>query len=561
VAALASPSHAQTLAWSTGIPVYSAEGVDRVVSAEPGYTELTLPGVVVHSTGVCATNSNCLTFTSSDPTTPNAWPLNTNPGVAVVTFTLPSNETFDVCPTAAYGSQGFVLSTVLTCSVGGNVMTVQVTTTDTTTTTGPGVITFPSFSVVGSGLATLANYPLATGVLNCSSLSAACDITGFVSLANNINFENQTAVLSEQLAESSDTFSSTDTALTTSPGPSCIDIDIWSYHSNGESFQQPCSEGPIGSQAYADKGQLTIHFTGGLTPIDGTSVFGFDGNTGVIQITGSYDGNPQLGEPPTEDSVGSQNAAGGIAPLTGENMVLVPGSSCPTTLAAAVATHDAVEGVITNNVALFSPVVFPNPPSTVGGHSTKGYEVCDYATGTTVIGAVAGWTSMAAIDGPIGCAPHTPNGCSSVTDKSPMLLGFNYNGEVTWFNFTNGAYGDVAFLRIVNRNPSSPLNLGVNGEEAVCLVTGDDGQNGYASLYTNAAPGNGDPYDNGNSSNTGLTAGQNAYYPVPTIFQNAGVGASGTNPYDLGSLICFHDSKLFIKQAWQEANGIIVNIQ
>ncbi len=528
VAALASPSFAQSLTWTTGNPVFSAEGVDRVVSGE--YAELTLPGSVNTSTGVCLVTSDCFTYTSSDVSTPGNWQSG---ATAVVQFTLPTNETFDKCPTAAYGSGGFNVPTTLTCAVGGNTMTVQVT-TNNSTTTGPGTITFPSFSVVGTGLQGLAQPIAAGGPNNCHiSLSASCAITAFITASSNINFANQTVHLYETLAESNDTFAAT-TGVTTAAGPSCIDIDIWSYNSNGESFQQPCSNHPGGSGDVANKGSLTLTYVGGLTPVDGVSVFDFDNNKGTVKITGSADGNPQLGEPQGSDPVGSQNGGFGILPLTGENMVLVPiADGCPSTLAGALADN-GIEGVITNNSATFSNVPFPPAPAAVGSTSTIAYEVCDYATGTAVIGAVAAWELQAAIDGPIACAWGTPNGCAAATDTNPELLGYNYNGAITWFNFTNGAYGDVAFLRVVNRNPSEPLSLGANGEEVVCLVTADDGTNGYASLYTNGFNYSGYNLNNSGSNNAGLPAGQNAYYPVPAIFAEAGIIPSASNPSDSG---------------------------
>ncbi|MGH9810345.1 MAG: hypothetical protein ACRD9W_24370 [Terriglobia bacterium] len=229
----------------------------------------------------------------------------------------------------------------------------------------------------------------------------------------------------------------------------------------------------------------------------------------------------------------------GVLPLTGEVVYLIPEGNvapttpCPPTAADAQFMPGSILGTITPPGATFANVPFPNATksSTLNMKTQFYYEVCAYALGTSIIGDSGGWSVTASI----GSGPDATS-VNEVTPPGDRLLTQAYNGVISSINFTTGGQNFIAYLRIVNK-------LSTNAQ-VVCHVVGDDGSNGYSSLWT-----------------TGLGAGLNASYFVPDIFAAAGVGESPANPWNLGSLTCFHPQGVNINQYWLEPNGSIVNIQ
>lgn len=354
------------------------------------------------------------------------------------------------------------------------------------------------------------------------------------------------------MAESGDAFATAALALPQDGAANSVCIDVFSYHSNGEAFQQPCTPGtPGGSGPLSDKGSVAITETYYLGA-DGVHAFVFEDAGGTVTLKGTCGGTAGGTASGTPGSCG-------VLPLTGEAVYLVPEPqppdvACPATAAAAASVPGSVAADISPPAGSFANVAFPNATatSTIGAMGTAIYEVCGYALGNQIIGDVAAWSASASIDQGLPDA-------TVVAATGSGLLTYSYNGAIDWFNFTNGGYGDIAFLRLVNRNPWEPLTLGVNGEEVVCLVQADDGTSGYASLYTNA--GQTTSNDNNAPGNPAIIAGQNAFYAVPTLFANAGIVPTAANPYDLGALTCFHDYQLHLVQVWMEPGGAIVNIE
>lgn len=204
------------------------------------------------------------------------------------------------------------------------------------------------------------------------------------------------------------------------------------------------------------------------------------------------------------------------------------------------------------------------------------YEFCDYANGTTVLGPVSQWFVTVAVDTGFKDATiltDNPKGVSSIgtstavianpSQPTDALLTYEYNGIGQLFQFTNGGTNYSAYLRVVNlmedyvssSTTGSPGCVTVDPSgtcepagQVVCKVWGDDGQNGFVTLW--------------NTQQTGLISGTNSMTPVSTLFTNAGITANqGTNPFDLGSMICFHNERIHITQFWIEPNGSIVNVE
>jgi hypothetical protein len=232
------------------------------------------------------------------------------------------------------------------------------------------------------------------------------------------------------------------------------------------------------------------------------------------------------------------------------------------------------------------------------------YEFCDYANGTSVLGPVAQWFVTVTVDAgkaDVTVLTDNPKGMSSIGTQSAIianpsqpadaLLVFEYNGIGQLFQFTNGGTNYSAYLRIVNlmedyvscpagnggapntgagtcgnNTPgSSPatsaagstpgcVTVDPNGTcepagAVVCKVWGDDGQNAFVTLW------------NSQGTVDGQLSGTNFMFPVASLFTQAGIVSSNANPFDLGSLLCFHNERIHLTQFWIEPNGSIVNIQ
>jgi len=423
-----------------------------------------------------------------------------------------------------------------------------------------GTITLGAYGIAGTspGLGTLTLIPNGNLLqVNCPLQSAACNITATIVSSNNAGIANGAfgGTLVTIMARSGTELTFLGTAKPTNGevGPICV--DMFSYESNGMAFQEPCQTQEGNPVAVADLGTIDIaetHYLGA----NGTSAFQWKAGpnaTGTVALTGTC-GGLML------ENIGSVPANCGILPLAGTQDFLIPAASpataaCPQTLAQAVSFPGAVAATVTPPMATFGGVPFPNatvnPPPYDTQHAY--FEVCVYGSGAAVIGASSAWTVGASID----CGPPAQSTCSGLAESTgtDALLVFDYNGLLSRFFFTNGAYNQFAYLRIVNNTAAVPGPAPPG--EVVCKVQMDDGYNGYATLFTNPS---------GFISTTlpGLSPGKNILYPVSLIFQNAGIlpaGWDANNFYDFGSLMCFHPAGITIEQIQADSNGTVVNIE
>lgn len=518
LAAMAMAASAQTLAWQSQTPVYAVQAVNDV-AANPG--TLKIPGG--------------LTFTS-------AFFAGGGGGTAVVVFTLPVGDVLDCgnpAPTATVSAN--FTNPIVSCNQGSTspsipgTVTVQVSAGFSTNS--PGTVTLGSFGIAGisSGLSSLANFSPGNGQgLNCQAGTSDCVITAQVAVSSIGGLAAGLTAPSTIMADSGNELSVASSAPTNGAvGPVCI--DLFSYQSNGLVFQQPCLATEGSTVALADLGSITITENYYLAA-DGVSPFIWSAGssaTGTVVLTGTCGGTAL-------QATGSTPGNCGILTLTGQAAYLIPAgtvaplTACPTTLSAAQTTQGAIAGSVSPPSATFVNVSFPNANSSnrVNFKSNLFYEVCAYALGTAVMGDSGGWSVAASI----GSGPEaTP--ANEATPPGDRLLTESYNGLISYFNFTNGGYNYTAYLHIANKTQNTSA-------EVVCEVVGDDGNNGYYSLW----------------SGGGLAPGLTSFYAVPAIFAGAGVIASDSNPFDLGNLTCFHPQGVRINQIWIEPNGSLVDM-
>jgi hypothetical protein len=412
-------------------------------------------------------------------------------------------------------------------------------------------------------------------------------------------------------------------------GYKAVCVDMTYAWAPGEEFREGTNCESGADQSVADKGMIQIDLLALEAQHENThDTLTFRDPEGPVIIVQGRCGGLML------ENIGSIAASCGLQPFTGENAYLVPvdvngqnfpetpmqqlpvGSlpsftnphtACPVPDASGAGHPPAgTKGAIKGTVGPAGTVTFdltsvttgadyepPFPPSQLpdGTDWVAYYEFCDYATEQAVIADSAGWFVSAQFD----CLPTLKLSCTKTMENPAMdaLLPIQVNGAAFYVNFTNGAYNQLAFLRIVNDmhdvnpnagNPNDPANVNEtcvkdNNQDAynaglnptpgsiatcepvaqvICKVTTDTGFNGYASLFTNsggAAPSNG----------PGLVTGTNDLYPVWEIFANAGVPqgpfSDPNNVYNFGSLICFHPYGVYITQVQLDSNGSVVNIK
>ena len=530
------PASAQLFYWSTGSPpVYAVQAVRSIVASA---------GVLTLPAG--------LTWTSL----PFAGPPG---GMAIISFQPPTGDNF-VCsnpvPTAIT-SGNFSSAVVQSCSSSAIQVLVFFGSAVVPAT---GTITLGAIGIAGtsSGLATLTPIPSGNLLqLNCAQISPACDVTATIVSSNNAAIGNGAfgGTLVTIMASSATelTFLATARPTDGEVGPVCV--DMFSYQSNGMAFQQPCQTQEGDPVSVADLGTIDIaetHYLGA----NGTGAFQWQAGpnaTGTVVLTGTC-GGLML------ENIGSVPASCGILPLAGTLPYLVPAASpataaCPETAQQAASFVGAVLATVNAPTATFTGVRFPNatvnPPPYDTQHAY--FELCVYGSGTAVIGASSAWTVAASID----CGPPALSTCTGLSESvgTDALLAFGYNGLLKRILFTNGAYNEFAYLRIVNDTAAVPAPA--PSGQVVCKVQMDDGYNGYATLFTNPS---------GYSTTTlpGLDPGKNVLYPVSLIFQNAGIvppGWDSNNYYDFGSLMCFYPAGITIEQVQADFNGTVVNIE
>ena len=357
----------------------------------------------------------------------------------------------------------------------------------------------------------------------------------------------------------------------------------------------------------ADKGTIAIDETL-LLGADGVHYYVWGNGTissnyAIITVTGVCAGL----EAPVEN-VGSVPASCGMRPFTGESYVgltpvaytapsdytnLMNGTLgvCPKEddLEASVAnggitnTSNGAQAVWGLDSATFNTIVLPDVSSgttvTVLGPNfdpTKViyYELCDYASGTTILGPVANWYTSVSVDcvgshaGLPDCtiladgndAVHAPKG-----QPADALLTYAFNGKGQLFQFVDARSDYQAYIRVVNlmqdfansngactvtdtatENPCEPQGA------VVCKIWGDDGQNAYVTLWPTAVNG---------TTVQGETTGTNSDFSVASLFAQAGITNFSNNQYEFGSLLCFHNDNIHLTQWWLEPNGTVVNIQ
>jgi hypothetical protein len=587
---LAAPASAQILYWSSGAPpIYAIQALRNFI---PASSFLTLPPG--------------LTWTSLPFVGPPS-------GTALISFQPPSGDSFSCNhpqPTATV-SGNFVSGFVFSCSA--SAITVEVFFGSAATPT-PGTVTLGAFSIAGTspGLATLANYTLGKPLqLNCTTLIPSCELTASVTASSNASIANQGfgGILATIMAQSASEFISFSTAAPANgqTGPACV--DLFSFANDGMAFQQPClaSEGNV--VQVVDLGSVDLgetHYLGA----NGTSPFQWVGG-GTVSLTGSCGGLM------LEDT-GSVPASCGFLPLSGAAAFLIPASSlatvaCPATLTAAQGSPGAIAATITPPAAIFANVPHSDPTATpLYGSAHSDFEICVYASGAATVGDSAGWNATASFD----CGPPASGICTALGEPAgpDALLALGYNGQITSFNFTNGGFSQIAFLRIVNRMndiaptdtvngaclndsgiagggsgrfvkggvpPASGTGNFTSGDEVVpglsgattslldpsqtcqpvaqvvCNVTSDDGYNGYAALFTNDS-------SNEFAGAPGLLSGTNVLYPIYQIFQLAGIPifADAYNVFNYGSMVCYAPFGVTLTQVQMGFQGPpLVNMQ
>ena len=588
--ALAAPASAQVLYWPSGAPpIYAIQALRSISGAS---TVLTLPAG--------------LTWLSL----PFAGPPG---GQALIAFKPPSGDSFSCsnpAPTITLGGN-FASGFVQSCTA--SAINVQVAFGPALTPTA-GSIALGRFSITGdsTGLATLAAYtPGNPAQLTCTTLTPSCVITATVTVSANAAISNQGfgGNLGAVMAQSGSEFTAIATAQPANgeTGPVCI--DLLSFASDGMGFQEPClaAEGSV-VQA-ADLGSIEFtetHYLG----LDGTNPFHWVGGA-TIGLTGTCGGEML-------ENTGSVAASCGVLPLASAAAFLVPASdvttvACPATLATAQGTPGAIRATITPPLASFTNVPYSDATatplySTVQSH----FEICIYALGNGTVGDSAAWNATVSFD----CGPPALGSCTAVgeTGAADQLLALGYNGVMTAFNYTNGGFSQMAYLRIVNRMTNVTQAATINGAclrdsdvgaggagrivtggvapgpgtgnfasgyeivpglsgsttgeldptqtcqpvaQVLCKVTSDDGYNGYAALFGNNDP---DPFAGG----PGLLAGTNVFYPVYKIFQLAGIPVfqDGYNGFNYGSMVCYAPFGVTLTQVQTSLNGVPeVNMQ
>jgi hypothetical protein len=389
--------------------------------------------------------------------------------------------------------------------------------------------------------------------------------------------------------------------------PSCISGDP-SFSTISTAAEPQCGNGGVtgslvvGDVLVADTGVIEIGVTQ-LLGADGVHAYSWASTASpdaIITLTGLCAG---LESP--SGNVGTIAPSCGIRPLTGQNSDGLGNSGYPglTALTGINPSSGASQSIITppteppgaSAVCPMTPVIqgvvgsvsggaqaqfdlknggpstpLPNLPAGITINSTvynsQGiyFELCGYANGTQVLGPVGQWFVSLSVDcggaGFFDCTTLTDNPATAPAGQpADALLIYGYNGVGQFFQFTNGGTNYSAYLWVVNLMQNFSVSTGntcatvdpnatcAPAGQVVCQVWGMDGQNAFVTLWP--------------TEGSGLGGGKDAMYPVSQLFTQAGISANGNNPFDLGSLLCFHNEHISITQFWIEPNGSIVNIQ
>lgn len=350
----------------------------------------------------------------------------------------------------------------------------------------------------------------------------------------------------------------------------------------------------------ADNGTLAVGETY-LLGLDGIHYYVWASNLAphaVITVTGSCAGL----QAPAEN-VGSVAASCALRPFTGETYIGLTAVTFDPTTGAVTNSEDPGLGVCPgeydlpastgnggiNNISGGAQAVWGLNydtvnsivlPLQIGAKATSAvpsftaantiyFEVCNYASGRQILGPVGGWYAEALVD----CLPGAYADCTKLADggTSPAppsgqpadaLLTFAFNGIGQLFQFTDARSDYQAYLRVVNLMQDytdssqtgcvapDPSGVCQPSGAVVCKIWGDDGQNAYVTLWPSEAV----------TATQGETSGTSTDIALAALFAQAGFNYAN-NPYEFGSLLCFHNANIHLSQWWLEPNGTVVNIQ
>ncbi|MDR3415425.1 MAG: hypothetical protein P4L83_04485 [Nevskia sp.] len=331
-------------------------------------------------------------------------------------------------------------------------------------------------------------------------------------------------------------------------GATSADIDIWSFVSNGNAWQEPAAipfslthfgvgVGNSGSsQEFVDIGRTEV-VNNNFVDNFGVNVFvpypSSSNNTGTVVITGvspSSQFTPTTGIGFSYLSTLGSESSGGVA-----------GPACTDT--SSVSAPDA-SGTFSAGGNTFTYTATLPAVSTYNTKTYVDFETCHVSDAgadvanraNDVVGGVSSWSET------ITTTTGAPSTISVAQGESTALIPYNYNANITYFNYVATGGGLIPLLSIAN-NSTNPANV-------VCRVQGNDGFFGFAVVY--------------NENNVDLPANANDQILWSTIFADAGIGGA-SDPTALAGLpssaYCFAPAGVDLSEInYNPGDGSIVNL-